>query len=156
MALDASRILGSPQLGGVPVNRRGSLAAETMRNAGAGGALSGAVGAALQPTLERRAQGKAAETPAYKGTAFLAVSAGEVALIQLKAGLVSRKLDRLLARTDRATVAGAELGQGKPLAPLTITFADGSRWEFDVPLGSKGAAQQVAQLLSSPATAPAS
>ena len=147
MALDASGILGSPQLAGVPVNRRGSLAAETMRNAGAGGALSGAVGAALQPTLERRAQARAPDTPAYKGTAFLAVTAGELALIQLKAGLVSRKLDRLLARTDRGTVTGAELGQGKPLAPLTITFADGSRWEFDVPLGSKSAAQEVAQLL---------
>jgi len=148
MALDASGILGSAQLAGVPVNRRGSLAAETMRNAGAGGALSGAVGAALQPTLERRAQAKAPDTPAYKGTAFLAVTAGEVALIQLRAGLVSRKLDRLLARTDRGTVMAAELGQGKPLAPLTITFADGSRWEFDVPLGSKSAAQEVAQLLS--------
>jgi hypothetical protein len=155
MALDASAILGSPQLAGVPVNRRGSLAAETMRNAGAGGALSGAVGAALEPGFERRAQAKAPDTPAYKGTAFLAVTAGEIALIQLKAGLVSRKLDRLLARTDRATVVAAELGQGKPLAPLTISFADGSRWEFDVPLGSKRGAQEVADLLSSPAAAAA-
>jgi hypothetical protein len=70
---------------------------------------------------------------------------------------IRRQLVVALPANRRCCAAtAAELGQGKPLAPLTVTFADGSRWEFDVPMGSKGTAQEVAQLLSSPAPAPSS
>jgi hypothetical protein len=107
MALDASAFLGAAQIAGVPVNRRGGLMADAMRNAsfGVGGAVAGAVGAVAQPHLDRRVQAKAPDTPAFKGTAYLAVTSGEI--------------------------------------------ADSSQWAFDVPLGSKGAAQEVARLLSS-------
>lgn len=37
------------------------------------------------------------------------------------------------ARSPRTQLREAELGSGKLTAPLRLTWADGSRWELDVP-----------------------
>ena len=148
MALDASAMLGASQLAGATVSNRGFVAAESMRNTPAAGPIAGAVGAAAQTYIERHQKGKAAQTPAFKGSAFIAVTESEIALIQLKSVLVSRKLDRVLARRARAEVASAQLAEAKTVSPLTIAFTDDSSWEFDVPLIAKSAAREVVRSLT--------
>jgi hypothetical protein len=104
-----------------------------MRAAPAAGPVAGAIGAAAQTFIERHQKGNAAQTPAFKGSAYVAVTEGEIALIQLKSGLVSRKLDRVLVPRARAEIASAQLAEAKAVGPLTIAFTDNSAWEFDVP-----------------------
>jgi len=119
-----------------------------MRNTPAAGPIAGAVGAAAQTFIERHQKGNAAQTPAFKGSAFIAVTQSEIALIQLKSGLVSRKLDRALARRARADIASVQLADAKTVSPLTVTFTDDSRWEFDVPVIAKNAAREVVRSLT--------
>ncbi len=39
-------------------------------------------------------------------------------------------------------------GSGKLACPLTMTFSNGSRWEFDVPRGGKSSAEKLVSLLA--------
>ena len=55
----------------------------------------------------------------------------------------AKKMVSKVARAARSDVARAELGGGKLACPLTITFSDGARWEFDVARGGKSAADRV-------------
>jgi hypothetical protein len=54
---------------------------------------------------------------------------------------------KVVARAARSAVAQVELGGGKLACPLTITFGDGGRWEFDAPRGGRSAAQRVVSTL---------
>ena len=146
MALDASQILGSPQLAGVKVNPRGAAKSRIAGSAGAGvgGIVGGALGASADKIAGRQPQG-ASETPKFGRVAYLAVSEDELALIKLK-GLVTFALDEVIARVPRSDVASAELGSG--IAPsLTITFADRDSWRLEVPRPSKKDAQAVVHAL---------
>lgn len=57
------------------------------------------------------------------------------------------RIDEVVARVSRSEVAQVEFGSGKLACPLTITFSDGARWEFDVPRAGYSAAQRVATSL---------
>jgi hypothetical protein len=54
-----------------------------------------------------------------------------------------RLTDQVVARAAHGEVTGVELGNGRLACPLTITFNDGARWEFDVSRGGRSAAQRV-------------
>ena len=149
MALDASSVLGSPQLAGVKVNPRGAGTSKAAASAGLGGGLLGAaVGAAAGMKAEQKqaATASASTTPTFGRLAYLAVTESELALIKLKSGMVSVRLDEVIVRVARSEVASAEMGGG--VSPsLAIGFSDGGSWQLEVPRPSKKHAQEVVEAL---------
>jgi hypothetical protein len=145
MALDASQILGSPQLAGCKVNPRGTNKA-TMSRAGGGG-IGGAVAStvAAKRVGAERAQAAATVTPAFTMIGWLALTDSELALVSVdrKRGL---KLDAVLGRVPRADVKSVELGKAPPMIskPLIITFTNGDQWIVEVPALGKGDVKQIA------------
>ncbi len=77
-----------------------------------------------------------AETPNFGRLAYLVLTDRELALITLRSGIVSVKLDEIVTRVPRAEVKSAELGNG-PACPLTISFTNGGTWQVEVPRPSK-------------------
>jgi hypothetical protein len=148
MALDASQLLGSPQLAGVKVSPKGfaKSAAAGSAGLGVGGLLGGVISATAGAKAERRQAQTAAATPSIGRVAYLAVTADELALIKLT-GLATFKLDQVIVRVPRSEVASAELGRS--LAPsLTITFGDRGSWQLEVARILKKDAEAVVHALS--------
>jgi hypothetical protein len=143
---DASSALRAPQLAGTWVNNKGT--AKKLVASVAGREFAGAVGSIAATSIAGRPSEGVTDTPDFGRDAYLAISDSEIALVKVKQGVMKLKLtDKLHARAARTEVAHAELGSGKLACPLTITFANGSRWELDVPRGGKGAAEKVVSLL---------
>lgn len=151
MALDASPILGSPQLAGVKVNPRGAGKAKGASFSGMYGGIAGAgAGAAAGMKAEHKQQRIAAEsvTPKFSRLAYLAVTEDELALIEVKSKVVTVYLGEAIARVPRSEVAAVELGGGGLYSPpLTVTFASGDTWQLEVPKPSKKHAQAVVDAL---------
>ena len=144
---DASSALGAPQLAGTWVNNKGT--AKRLVASVAGRELAGAIGSVAATSAAGRSSGGGpADTPDFGRDAYLALSESEIALVKAKQGVMKLKItEEVHARAARTEVAHAELGSGKLACPLTITFANGSRWELDVPRGGKSAAEKVVSLL---------
>lgn len=144
MGLDASGLLGSPQIAGARVNPKG-FAKKTITRSAAGHA--GLVGAAVNARTAYKAQEAQAaaaaesETPRFK-LAYIALTADELALVKLKPGLVSTKMDEVMLRVPRAEVASVEMGGGFSSA-LTVTLNDGGQWLLEVPKVSKKDAEKL-------------
>jgi hypothetical protein len=139
---DPSGALGGHQIAGTWVNRRGT--AKTLVSTVAGGQIAGAVGSFAAGQVAGRSSAVVIETPEFGRNAYLAVGEDDVALVKAKQGLMKlRVTDEVVARAARSQVSGAELGGGKLACPLTITFGDGARWEFDIPRAGRSAAQRV-------------
>jgi hypothetical protein len=137
VALDASQLLGSPQLAGVKVNPLG-MARRVSR--GVAGQLPTRI--AYGPSTPTTP-----DTPEFGRLAYIAVTQSELALIKLRSGIVRVFLDEVVERIPRSEVASAELGGG--VAPsLTITFSNGEGWTLEVPRPSKGSAKAVVDVLS--------
>lgn len=71
-----------------------------------------------------------AQTPAVGRAGWLALADSELALATMK-GLVTLKPVEVVTRIPRSEVVSAELGKGV-VAPLTIRFAGGEIWQFEV------------------------
>jgi hypothetical protein len=139
---DASGALGGRQIAGTWVNRKGT--AKKLVSTVAGSQLGGAVGSLAAGQVAGRSSTVPVETPDFGRDAYLAVGEHEVALVRVKQGLMKlRVTDEVVARAGRGEVTQAELGSGKLACPLTITFTDGARWEFDIPRAGRSAAQRV-------------
>jgi hypothetical protein len=144
MGLDASQVLGSPQIAGARVNPKG-FAKKTITRSAAGHA--GLVGAAVTARAGYKAQEEqaaAAETsaaPNFK-LAYIALTADELALVKLKTGLVGTKLGEVMLRVPRSDVASVEMGGGFSSA-LTVTLRDGDTWLLEVPKVSKKDAEKL-------------
>lgn len=154
MAYDASAVLGAPQLAGVKVNPLGfgRRTARTFGGVGTGGGAVGAVSTGIIQAIGMKGEKKQAQaaaesrTPQFGRLAWLAVTANELALVELKQdGLVGLRLEDVIERVPRSDVASAELGGGHTLysPPLTITFVGGYTWRLEVPRPSKKAAKEV-------------
>jgi hypothetical protein len=145
MALDASTILGSPQLAGCKVNPRGSNKA-TLSRVGVAEGLGGVVAGAMagRHVEAEKAQAAASATPSFAVIGWLALTANELALVSIdrKRGL---KLDQALARVPRSDVRSIELGKAAPMIskPLIVTFTNGNQWVFEVPALGKGDIKQM-------------
>ncbi len=94
MALDASQLLGSPQLAGAKVNPRG-MARRVARN------VAGTLPARIAYGPNDRAP---SETPSFGRLAYLAVTDRELALIKLRSGVVRVFLDEVVVRIPRTEV----------------------------------------------------
>lgn len=146
MALDATELLGSPQLAGCKVNPRGSNKA-IIRKAGVGEGLGGVVAGAVagKKLGAEREQAAASVTPAFTMIGWLALTATELALVSIdrKRGL---SLDEVLARVPRSEITSVELGKAAPMIskPLTITFTNGDYWIVEVPALGKGDVKEIA------------
>jgi hypothetical protein len=152
MGIDASQLLGSPQRAGAKVQARGFG-----KKAAAGSAgmyVGGAVGAVISAAREQKAGKEKAQfasdsqTPKFGRLAFLAVTDDELAVVKLKSGLVSMKLDEVLVRLPRSEIANVELGSGHTTLPLTISFQNDDVWELEVPRIAKKDAEEVVRVLS--------
>jgi hypothetical protein len=128
MRHDSSQVLGSQQLAGAVVTARGS----GMRHA-ARVPASGLVGAvALEYAAARYTARRPSQTPKFGHTAFLAVNEREVALIKTGGGRLKDGSAEVLARIPRSEVTGAGVSRGFLRSNLTINFADGGSWAFEV------------------------
>jgi hypothetical protein len=148
MALDASQLLGSPQLAGVKVTPKGFTTSFALRMGGAvgvGGVLGGVIGSTASTQADRRQAKMGSEAPHFGGAAYLAVTDGELALIKLKSGL-TYKLDEVIGRVPRGEVESAEIREG--IAPsLTITFGNGGSWRLEFARVNKKGARGVIRAL---------
>jgi hypothetical protein len=137
MALDASDVLGAPQLAGVKVNPRGfskSLSGN-MSGAAVGGLVGAGISAAKGMKADKEKAGFSSESsaPKFGKMAFLVATADEVALVELKPKLVTVGIGEVLARVQRSDVASVELGGGKLQSdPLTLNFTNGESWQLEV------------------------
>jgi hypothetical protein len=140
LALNASDILGSPEVAGCKVNPRGANKG-TIAKAGVGQGLGGAAAGMVANKKGKAEQVEAATSaaPSFGTIAWLALTADELALvdIEVKRGL---KLSKVLARVPRSEITSVVLGKAPPLIskPLTITLANGDTWIFEVPALGKG------------------
>jgi hypothetical protein len=127
MAIDASDLLGAQQIAGVTVYPRGATwAAEP----GAGG-----------------------DRPKFKGQALLVLTGDEVALVRVKAGVLSSRPSEVLVRVPRSTVREVNLDDGV-VPKLSLSFSDESTWTMDIPraLKKQGDTKRIVELLQGPAT----
>jgi hypothetical protein len=155
MALDASDLIGSPQVAGTLVNPRGMFHKQLTKSssgiaAGPAGGLSGPLaGLFLKKGMEReRVEAAQSTAPDFGGHGYLALSAEEVVLLATKKGLMSAKPAAVLARVPRREIAGVTLGDG--MAPgLTLLFDDGQAWSFDVTPATKKSAKALVEALAS-------
>jgi hypothetical protein len=130
MARDASQALGAQQLAGAVVMPKGHAWQHLRVHAG----LAGAVAAeAIAAGARKHAQASPSQTPAFPRSAFLAVTDREVALLRLgSGGIKNGRPSEVLARLPRSEVAMARVSAGLARTNLTISFKDGSTWEFEV------------------------
>ena len=147
MGLDASQLLGAPQIAGVKVNPRGMAkrVAGGGRGVGAGAGGAGILGGAIGSKIASKMQPGSvpSESPDFGRNAYLALTDDELALIKLKSGVVTLKFDEVLARVPRSDVTSAELGGGVSAVALTITFTNGTAWALEVPRPSKKHAEEL-------------
>ena len=143
MALDASRVLGSPQLAAAKVWPRG----QAWRNAARVNYSADAV--LLAPLVAwmmfgPRPDRAPAQTPPFGWAALLAVTKDELALVSLKA----RAPAGVIARVPLSEVKAFDLGRARGVWPLTITLGNGDIWRLEVPRRNKKAARAVAVVVS--------
>ncbi len=143
MALDASRVLGSPQVAAAKVWPRG----QAWRNASRVNYSTEAM--LLAPLVAwimfgRRPDRAPAQTPPFGWVALLAVTKDELALVSLKA----RAPARVVARVPLGEVRAFDLDRARGVWPLTITLGDGDIWRLEVPRFNKKAAKAVAGVVS--------
>jgi hypothetical protein len=141
MAGDGSAALGAAEIAGTLVNPRGFTKKMSA------GAMGGVVGVVAATAVASR-QSKASPVPAFGRVGYVAASETDVALIKTKSGAFKMHVtDQVLARVPREELETAEMKDGKLISVLTLRFANGVLWEFDIPkTAKKGAKELVAAL----------
>jgi len=139
---DASAALGAPEVAGAWISSSGTAKRVASTVAGLdAGALGSAVAAKVVGGGSARTS---AETPAFSGYAYIAMSATELVIVKGKQGLVGMKLtDEVIGRTPRSEIASIEMGEGKVAAPLTIAFSDGGQWDLEVARARRGGVEKL-------------
>ena len=162
--INASELLGAPQIAGVAVNpigwQRRAMAGSVMY----GNRLSPWIGDKLAgergAQQRRRDAAASATTPEFGASGYLAVTGTELALTTTEAAKwgAGRQLGQLVTRVPRSSLVHVELAGGwlHPTLyvlssnPLRITFTDGTAWAFEVNRFSRRRAQHLVRTLQSP------
>jgi hypothetical protein len=132
MAPDASAVLGSPQEAGTFLSPKGLM--KKMATQSAGRMAGGLIGSAAGNVGMVRGDKEEAATPAFGQLGYLAVTADDVALVRAKRGAMKPKIvDEVVGRKPRNEVQSVDYDKGSLKGELKIHFADGSRWEFEIP-----------------------
>jgi hypothetical protein len=147
MADDASPALGAPQVAGVLVNPQGMAKKMTAKTAGR--VVGGLAGSMAASAGVGDSYAGAPDVPDFGRVGFLCCSAQDIALVKTKTGALKMKVtDEVLARVARSQITAVDFDGGVLLSHLTITFANGVVWAFDVPKAGKKAAHALAAVLA--------
>jgi hypothetical protein len=149
MADKVSNALGAPEIAGTLVNPKGYAKKAVARVAGR--EVAGLVGSVAAGLAAREAAQGAPDLPDFGRVGYVAVSATDVALLKTKYGWKMTPTEEVLARASRSELASVELGEGKMVSHLRLTFANGQLWEFDVPRSDKKTAKAVVTALEASA-----
>jgi hypothetical protein len=143
VAANAAEVLGMPELAGCFVSPKGLT--KKMTGAAAAGMVAGLAGTATaNATIGKEG------APSFGTLGYVAVTATEVAIVKGKTGLLKPSVgSEVIARVSREQIASVELQPGALKAALKIGFADGGRWEFEVPKVHRKNAERVAHVLKS-------
>jgi hypothetical protein len=139
LALDASAVLGKPEVAGAQVSPLGTYKASIAKvRAGNAQLMEGALfwRRFLRKKLAtERAEAAAAQTPSYGNRGYLALTADDLVLVGVNAS-VRVKLTEPLVTISRTQIASAEIGKAGVMLgslPLRITLTNGDEWVFEVP-----------------------
>ena len=113
-------------------------------------AVAEEAGSALRAASDMSAARRDGPSPLEPGTTsvgMLAVTAGEVVLLNGRRGMVKPVATGLAGRGPRSAVVDVALGKGKLTAPLRVAWQDGSAWEVDVPRGEAKRARALVEQL---------
>jgi hypothetical protein len=140
LAASISNLLGGPQIAGTFVNPEGF----TKRTA-IGEAANQIGGAPAEILAGKIAGGR----PWFGMLAYLVLSEDEVLLVQANTDMIRWAAvgPEIFGRVSRSAVASAALDLGRWSSALSIVFADGGRWQFEVRRPHRDTAEQVARAL---------
>jgi hypothetical protein len=139
LALDASAVLGKPEIAGAQVSPLGTYKATIAKVRG--GNVQLVEGALFWRRFLRKklaaeqAEAAAAQTPTYGNRGYLALTADDLVLLGVDAS-VRVKLTEPLVTISRTQVASAAIGKAGVMLgslPLRITLTNGDEWVFEVP-----------------------
>jgi hypothetical protein len=157
LALDASAVLGKPEVAGAQVSPPGTYKATVTKvRAGNAQLIEGAL--FWRRFLRKRlaaeqAEAAAAQTPSYGNRGYLALTDDDLVLVGVDAS-VRVKLTEPLVTISRTQVASAEIGKAGVMLgslPLRIALTNGDEWVFEVPrLVRRKGRQLVAELTERP------
>jgi hypothetical protein len=139
VALDASAVLGKPEIAGAQVSPLGTYKATiTKVRAGNVQLVEGALfwRRLLRKKLAaERGEAAAAQTPSYGNRGYLALTDDDLVLVGVDAS-VRVKLTQPLVSIPRTQVASAKIGKAGVMLgslPLRIALTNGDEWVFEVP-----------------------
>jgi len=148
MADKVANALGAPELAGTLVNPKGYAKKAVARVAGR--EVAGFVGS-VAAGLAVGDRGKGVpDLPDFGRVGYVAVSETDVAVLKTKMGWKMTPTEEVLARAPRSELASVEFDEGKMVSHLTLQFANGRLWHFDVPRSDKKTAKAVVAALASP------
>jgi hypothetical protein len=171
-AAAVSRALEGPQVAGTFVSQKGTTRRTVAKEATgfAGGVAGFAAGlaewigktlglaageAATEVASERRARKKREGSVPFRlpSGGYLVVGVEDVVVVIVHFGLRRGRIGpEVAARAARSAVVSAELHRRPWPGELTIGFADGKRWEFEVPRIYRDTTEQVVEALTVGAT----
>ena len=138
MAKDGSEALGSPEVAGTFV----AVTGNTKKLA-----MFGALGAVH---ANRKKDEEEGGTPAFGRFAYLSIGADNLALVKAHSGMMSMKpkvTSEALTRRPRGEISSVDLDKGALKSNLKLAFANGDRWEFEIPKAFNKGAKSVVQAL---------
>jgi hypothetical protein len=145
-----SNALGAPEIAGTLVNPKG-YAKKTVARA-AGREVAGFVGS-VAAGLAAGDPG-ATDLPDFGRVGYVAVSETDVAVLKTKTGWKMTPTEEVVVRASRSELASVELDEGRMVSHLSLTFANGHVWHFDVPRSDKKTAKAVVAALESSISGP--
>jgi hypothetical protein len=145
MADKVSNALGAPEIAGTLVNPKGYAKKAVARVAGREAAgLVGSVAAGLAA-----GDPGAPDLPDFGRVGYVAVSQSDVMVLKTKTGWKMTPTEEVIVRASRSELASVEWDEGKMVSHLTLQFANGHVWHFDVPRSDRKTARAVVAALQS-------
>jgi hypothetical protein len=146
MAKDASAALGGNEVAGTCVSPRGLTKKMTLRTAG--GQVAGMAGDLAASAVSGKTSKGAPDMPSFGRMGYLAASETDLALTKTsQLGFKPHPIGDALVLVPRSEVESAALEKGKLLSQLTLSFANGVTWEFEIPRAHRNSAQQLVTAL---------
>jgi hypothetical protein len=143
MADKVSNALGAPEIAGTLVNPKGYAKKTVARVAGREAAgLVGSVVAGLAA-----GDPGAPDLPDFGRVGYVAVGESDVVVLKTKTGWKMTPTEEVIAKAARSELASVDWDEGKMVSHLSLQFANGHVWHFDVPRSDKKTARAVVAAL---------
>lgn len=146
MANDASAALGAPEVAGTLVSPRGLT--KKMSIGTAGSQVGGLVGSLAAAAATSRKSKATPAMPSFGRSGYLAASDAELIITKTsQLGWKPHTKGDALVRVPRSDLQSVAMNRGKVLSQLTLTFADGLEWAFEIPRANRRDAEQFTNAL---------